>query len=120
MRNRSGGAAKLIGYRAPDYEPKDTDVIALFRVTPQEGVDYRLSAEAGTVFMDYIRRRMQLAHFANARSIRNALERVRLRQANRLFFSRGAPLTRQQIMTIEPPDLMQSRIYREKESSSTP
>ena len=66
MRNRSGGAAKLIGYRAPDYEPKDTDVIALFRVTPQEGVDYRLSAEAETVFMDYIRRRMKLAHFANA------------------------------------------------------
>src|ERR1700728_3111590 len=30
---------KRMGYYEPDYEPKDTDVIALFRVTPQEGVD---------------------------------------------------------------------------------
>ena len=30
---------KKMGYWEPDYQPKDTDVIALFRVTPQDGVD---------------------------------------------------------------------------------
>ena len=30
---------KKMGYWEPDYEPKDTDIIALFRVTPQDGVD---------------------------------------------------------------------------------
>src|SRR3981189_3315370 len=30
---------KKMGYWEPDYVPKDTDIIALFRVTPQEGVD---------------------------------------------------------------------------------
>ena len=30
---------KRMGYWEPGYEPKDTDVIALFRVTPQDGVD---------------------------------------------------------------------------------
>jgi ribulose-bisphosphate carboxylase large chain len=28
-----------MGYWAPDYQPKDTDVLAVFRVTPQDGVD---------------------------------------------------------------------------------
>ena len=30
---------RKMGYWEPDYEPKDTDVIALFRITPQDGVD---------------------------------------------------------------------------------
>jgi ribulose-bisphosphate carboxylase large chain len=28
-----------MGYWEPDYVPKDTDILALFRITPQEGVD---------------------------------------------------------------------------------
>lgn len=30
---------KQMGYWQPDYQPKETDVIALFRITPQEGVE---------------------------------------------------------------------------------
>ncbi|WP_333843869.1 CbbX protein [Pelomicrobium sp.] len=94
----------------PDYTPEELLAIGKLMLSQQ---NYRLSPEAEEVFKDYIRRRMQMPHFANARSIRNALDRARLRQANRLFASRGRSLTREQIMTIEPPDLLQSRIFRE-------
>lgn len=94
----------------PDYTPEELLAIGKLMLSQQ---NYRLSPEAEEVFKDYIRRRMQMPHFANARSIRNALDRARLRQANRLFASGGRPLTREQIMTIEPPDLLQSRIFRE-------
>ena len=35
-----------MGYLTADYEPKDTDVLAVFRVTPQEGVDWVEAAAA--------------------------------------------------------------------------
>ena len=35
-----------MGYWQPDYEPKETDVLALFRITPQEGVDPEEAAAA--------------------------------------------------------------------------
>jgi ribulose-bisphosphate carboxylase large chain len=35
-----------MGYWQPDYVPKDTDVLALFRITPQEGVDPEEAAAA--------------------------------------------------------------------------
>jgi probable Rubsico expression protein CbbX len=94
----------------PDYTPEELLAIGKLMLAQQ---NYRLSPEAEEVFKDYIRRRMGMPHFANARSIRNALDRARLRQANRLFASRGKPLTREQIMTIEPTDILQSRIFLE-------
>lgn len=94
----------------PDYTPEELLAIGKLMLAQQ---NYRLSPEAEEVFKDYIRRRMGLPHFANARSIRNALDRARLRQANRLFASRKQLLTRAQIMTLEPPDLLQSRVFRE-------
>ena len=57
---------------------------------------------------------MSLEHFANARSIRNALDRARLRQANRLF-ARGGQLSRDDLMTIESADIRASRIFKETE-----
>ena len=54
---------------------------------------------------------MQQPHFANARSIRNALDRARLRQANRLFAQAGRELTREELMTIEGADLRASRVF---------
>ena len=39
----------------------------------------------------YIALRMRRPHFANARSVRNALDRARLRQANRLFAAANGP-----------------------------
>jgi len=71
---------------------------------------YALSPEAETVFRDYIERRMAMPRFANARSIRNALERARLRQANRLV-DEGDIVTRDDLMRIEASDLLKSRVF---------
>jgi hypothetical protein len=56
---------------------------------------------------------MKREHFANARSIRNALDRARLRQAKRLFASRDRKLTRTDLITIEAEDIMLSRVFED-------
>jgi hypothetical protein len=93
----------------PDYTADELLAIAELMLAQQ---NYRSSAETESVFRDYITRRMQMPHFANARSIRNALDRARLRQANRLFASLRQ-LTRQDLMTIEAEDILASRIFSE-------
>jgi hypothetical protein len=54
---------------------------------------------------------MQMEHFANARSVRNALDRARLRQANRLFASAGRKLSKIDLMTLEAEDILSSRVF---------
>jgi hypothetical protein len=56
---------------------------------------------------------MQMPHFANARSMRNALDRARLRQANRLFAHNPAKLTKKDLVTIEAEDILASRVFKE-------
>jgi hypothetical protein len=56
---------------------------------------------------------MKLEHFANARSVRNALDRARLRQANRLFAGAKKNLSRLDLMTIEAEDIRASRVFKE-------
>ena len=79
-------------------------------------LDYELSAEAETTFAQYIARRMALPHFANARSIRNALDRARLRQASRMFAA--GSLTARDLMIIEPEDILASRVFTESRSDA--
>jgi hypothetical protein len=74
-------------------------------------MQYRLSPEADAVLLEYIERRIQQPHFANARSVRNALDRARLRQASRLFEKRGGLLSKQDLMTIEAADIRASRVF---------
>jgi probable Rubsico expression protein CbbX len=93
----------------PDYSDAELMQIALLLLQQQS---YRLSDEARDVFADYIRRRRQLPFFANARSIRNALDRLRLRQANRLFTRMNQPLTREDLITIEAADVRASRVFQ--------
>jgi len=92
----------------PDYLPLDLEEIAQ-RMLQQ--MQYRLSASGVAALHDYIPLRMRQPHFANARSIRNALDRARLRQANRLFAQKGRQLTRDELMTIEGEDLRASRVF---------
>jgi len=92
----------------PDYSPQELQEIAQ-RMLRQ--MQYRLSESALAALQDYIPLRMQQPHFANARSIRNALDRARLRQANRLFALKGRELTRDELMTIEGEDLRASRVF---------
>jgi hypothetical protein len=93
----------------PDYSSRELLAIAGLMLA---GQNYRFSSAAEKTFAEYIVRRMSLDHFANARSIRNALDRARLRQANRLF-ARGGKLSKQDLMTIEPDDILASRIFQE-------
>ncbi len=92
----------------PDYTPDELHAIAWLML---EKLDYRLSSAADATLLEYIERRRARPNFANARSIRNALDRARLRQANRLCRQRGTPLSREALMTIEPEDLRASRVF---------
>lgn len=92
----------------PDYSVEELVTIARLML---QGRDYRLSDEAETAFRDYLERRRTQPHFANARSVRNALDRARLRHANRLFTSPG-PLTRRDLMEIAEADIRASRVFQ--------
>ena len=92
----------------PDYSPPELLAIADIML---EGLHYTLSASAREVLVEYIALRKARPHFANARSVRNALDRARLRQANRLFAARGTPITADVLMTIEAEDLRGSRVF---------
>jgi hypothetical protein len=74
-------------------------------------LNYRLDAEAETAMAEYIALRMQQPRFSNARSIRNAIDRARLRQANRLFADRATPLDRTALETITAADIRASRVF---------
>ena len=73
---------------------------------------YCFSEKASVSFQEYIQRRKELPFFANARSIRNAIDRSRLRQANRLFSRMGQMLSREELMTIEAEDILASRVFQ--------
>ncbi len=95
----------------PDYSEPELLQIAGKMVG---AMNYRLDAEAGQAMDDYIRLRKQQPHFANARSIRNALDRARLRQANRLFDSamRGsAEVSAEELSTLSAADIRASRVF---------
>ncbi len=91
----------------PDYD--DGELLAIAETISAEN-QYKLSTEAQNVMSDYIARRRQQPNFANARSIRNAIDRARLRQAMRLFKAGGA-VDRNRLMTIEAEDITKSRIF---------
>ncbi len=80
----------------PDYTKEELIVIAGLML---ERMQYRLSERASQTLAEYIERRMTQPNFANARSLRNALDRARLRQANRLFEQRGEPISRDALST---------------------
>ena len=73
---------------------------------------YHFGAGAGEAFEQYLTLRMQQPQFANARSVRNALDRARLRQASRLFANRDQVLDVHALTTIEPQDILASRLFQ--------
>lgn len=94
----------------PDYQLEELLAIAKLMLATQ---NYRFSAEAEKAFSEYLTLRMRMEHFANARSIRNALDRARLRQANRLFGLKGKSLSKNDLMTLEAEDILASRVFKE-------
>jgi probable Rubsico expression protein CbbX len=94
----------------PDYTLNELLAIAQLMLAEQM---YRLSPEAHQAFEAYLTRRMNMPRFANARSVRNALDRARLRQANRLF-AKGGRISKTDLMTIEAEDILASRVFSEE------
>jgi probable Rubsico expression protein CbbX len=94
----------------PDYRPDELLAIAKLMLADQ---NYHFSADAEKAFAEYLKLRMTMEHFANARSVRNALDRARLRQANRLFGARSRSLTKDDLMTLEAEDVLASRVFSE-------
>jgi hypothetical protein len=72
---------------------------------------YRLAPDAESALREYIARRIAQPHFANARSIRNALDRARLRQASRLVAATDRAVSRDDLATITAADLRASRVF---------
>jgi hypothetical protein len=71
---------------------------------------YELAPETEQVFADYLDRRREQPRFANARSVRNALERARLRHANRLL-AHGGEVGRDELVLLRPEDFLSSRVF---------
>ena len=101
----------------PDYDAGELMAIARLMLEQQ---NYHLSESGEQAFREYIDRRMRLPHFANARSIRNALDRARLRQANRLFSEKPTRLSKDDLMTIEAAEIHASRIFTEGKPDQDP
>nr|WP_245433949.1 CbbX protein [Rhodomicrobium lacus] len=93
----------------PDYADDELLQIADKMLEHQ---NYHLSPDAKIALADYIEKRRQQPHFSNARSIRNALDRARLRQANRLFAHTGGALTANQLSEITAEDILASRVFK--------
>ena len=92
----------------PDYGAGELMQIAGKMLAAQ---NYRLGEGAAQALERYVSLRLAQPHFANARSVRNALDRARLRQASRLFADRERPLTAADLSTIEPQDILVSRVF---------
>jgi probable Rubsico expression protein CbbX len=93
----------------PDYQEDELAQIAQHMLSAQ---NYRLNEEAEKAFAKYLHLRKQQPHFANARSVRNALERARLRQASRLFANPNKELTADDLSTLNAEDILASRVFQ--------
>ena len=101
----------------PDYAPAD-----LLRIADKllEQQSYRFAPLAREAFEEYLTLRIRQPHFANARSVRNALDRARLRQASRLFANRERRFTAEELTTITAADIRASRVFQMPAAQSQP
>jgi probable Rubsico expression protein CbbX len=98
----------------PDYGVDELLAIADLMLAR---IRYGLGAGAREALRAYVERRMTQPRFANARSIRNALDRARLRQASRLLDA-GRPVNRDALATIAAEDILKSRVLRAREETA--
>ena len=92
----------------PDYSINELLQISKLMLQDQQ---YKLTMDAEVALSQYIKKRKEKPLFANARSIKNALDRARMRQANRIFDSRGKILTKKELVTLEAQEILQSTIF---------
>jgi probable Rubsico expression protein CbbX len=92
----------------PGYTLSELEQIGMLMLTRG---GYELSPDACATFRDYLARRQQQPRFANARSVRNAVERARLRHASRLFDSEATQVSKADLVRLEPEDFLASRVF---------
>jgi probable Rubsico expression protein CbbX len=92
----------------PDYNVEELQQIADLML---ESMQYRFNENSRQVFADYLALRMAQPHFANARSVRNALDRARLRHASRLLKDPDVVADDAVLSTITADDLLASRVF---------
>lgn len=92
----------------PDYS--DDELLSIAEMILRD-LNYKFSSDAREAFVRYISLRRTQPLFSNARSIRNALDRMRLRQANRLLANLDQVLSVDDVMSLEAPDILASRVF---------
>ena len=92
----------------PDYSAEELIAIAELMLGQQ---NYAFDSEARKAFREYLELRIKQPHFANARSVRNAIDRMKLRQANRLV-QEGGCISKEQLVRIAEADIRQSRVFQ--------
>ena len=98
----------------PDYTLQELEDIGKLMIQAE---GYRFAPEAEEVFREYLKRRKEQPRFANARSVRNAIERARLRHASRLMAT-TEPVGKDQLITLVPEDFLGSRVFDEDQATS--
>ncbi len=94
----------------PDYDIDELMAIAHLMLGQQ---NYRFGPGAEDAFRAYLERRIRRPRFAHGRSVRNAIDRARLRQANRLFGGGTGTLSREDLETITADDILGSSVFAE-------
>lgn len=92
----------------PNYSAEELLAIGKIMLEEQQ---YQFTSEAELAFLDYIKKRKEQPLFANARSVKNALDRARMRHANRIFENAGKMLTKADLVNITVNDIKQSRVF---------
>ncbi len=113
FRSNPGMASRIAHHLDfPDYG--DDELLAIAKLLAAQ-MGYRFSNDGERAMAEYVRLRRTRPNFANARSIRNALDRARLRQANRLIKTKR-PVSATELSLIEAEDIRQSRVFSEKDA----
>jgi probable Rubsico expression protein CbbX len=113
------GMASRIAHHVdfPDYSEDELLQIAELMLADW---NYRFDPAAEKAFREYLEVRRERPHFANARSVRNALDRIRMRQALRLFEERDCELTRSDLQTIREDEVRASRLFEADAEDDAP
>jgi len=91
----------------PDYTLEELTAIAELMLGQQ---NYAFDAESRQAFIEYLVLRIKQPHFANARSVRNAIDRIKLRQASRLV-AQGGCIAKEELVRVADIDVRQSRVF---------
>ena len=94
----------------PDYTPEELLQIVELMLEEQQ---YRMTDSAKAALLEYVDKRKDLPLFANARTIDNAIDKARMKHANRMFTSGGKVLTKSDLVTIEEQDIRESSLFDE-------